>query len=96
MPKNKKEKAGKKEVGGHKGAVEEQMLDEPSRVGSHTEKEAEMETRRYASITGDVTPPRNDVAEEADVSHIRTPHMTTDAQRQQNEAEEQRIVQEKV
>jgi ATP-binding cassette, subfamily G (WHITE), member 2, PDR len=63
MPKNKKAKGNKKEVGAHKGAVAEQMLDEPSRVGSsvgHHEKDTELntETRRYASITGDTTPPR--------------------------------------
>jgi ABC-type multidrug transport system permease subunit/ABC-type cobalamin/Fe3+-siderophores transport system ATPase subunit len=39
MPKTKKEKADKKEVGGHKGAAQEQMLDEPSRVGSPIDNE---------------------------------------------------------
>jgi ATP-binding cassette subfamily G (WHITE) protein 2 (PDR) len=37
MPKTKKEKVDKKEVGGHKGAAQEQMLDEPSH--SHTDNE---------------------------------------------------------
>ena len=64
MPKTKKDKKDKKEVGGHKGAVQEQVLDEPSRVGSRvsaTEKHTvEHETRRYASITGDTTPPRRE------------------------------------
>jgi len=66
MPKAKKEKDGKEAVGRHKGAVKEQALDEPSRVGSHTdayadpEKGGAEETRRYASITGDVTPPREE------------------------------------
>jgi ATP-binding cassette subfamily G (WHITE) protein 2 (PDR) len=68
MPKPKKEKAGKKEVGGHKGAVKEQALDEPSRVGSsighHNEKdEVNTDAKRYASITGDQTPPREIVDE---------------------------------
>jgi ATP-binding cassette subfamily G (WHITE) protein 2 (PDR) len=63
MPKPKKEKDGKKAVGGHKGAVKEQVLDEPSRVGSsvgHDEKDGvNTDARRYASITGgDQTPPR--------------------------------------
>lgn len=62
MPKQKKEKGGKKAVGGHKDAVKEQVLDEPSRVGSsvgHNEKdEVNTDARRYASITGDQTPPR--------------------------------------
>lgn len=67
MPKPKKEKKGteKTAVGGNKAAVEEQMLEDPSRVGSHiSEKhtgekdvEQEHEIRRYASITGADTPP---------------------------------------
>ena len=64
MPKTKKEKDDKKAVGGHKGAVKEQMLDEPSHVGKHNddmgEKGQHEETQRYASITGDVTPPRRE------------------------------------
>jgi ATP-binding cassette subfamily G (WHITE) protein 2 (PDR) len=68
MPKNKKEKDGKKEVGAHKGAVKEQVSDEPSRAGSHVdekgEKEVETETQmRYRSITGDITPPRREIEE---------------------------------
>jgi ATP-binding cassette subfamily G (WHITE) protein 2 (PDR) len=71
MPKTKK--ASKKNataVGGHKGAVQEQVLDEPSRVGSsvgHNEKhthEVDNGARRYASITGDVTPPRQEIGNE--------------------------------
>jgi ABC-type multidrug transport system permease subunit/ABC-type multidrug transport system ATPase subunit len=64
MPKPKKEKDGKKAVGAHKGSVKEQVLDEPTHVGRHTdavgEKNGPEETRRYASITGDVTPPRRE------------------------------------
>ncbi|KAJ4371433.1 Multidrug resistance protein [Neocucurbitaria cava] len=64
MPKPKKEKDDKKEVGAHKGAVQEQVLDEPSRVGSRVsgrgEKETTTEPSRYASITGADTPPRQD------------------------------------
>jgi ATP-binding cassette subfamily G (WHITE) protein 2 (PDR) len=64
MPKTKKDKDDKKAVGGHKGAVKEQALNEPSSVGSHTDAYAEKgpaeETKRYASITGDMTPPRQD------------------------------------
>jgi hypothetical protein len=62
MPKPKKEKGDKKEV----GAVNEEKVDEPSHVGSssrrdsdaeqHGEKNAE--TARYASITGATTPPQ--------------------------------------
>jgi ATP-binding cassette subfamily G (WHITE) protein 2 (PDR) len=68
MPKTKKEKDNKKAVGGHKAAVKEQVLDEPSRVGSSAvehEKETAVntETRRYASITGDTTPPRENAGE---------------------------------
>lgn len=69
MPKNKKNKDAKKETGAHKGAVKEQHLDEPSRVGSsvgaHNEKDAEVNTdaKRYASITGDTTPPRREIEE---------------------------------
>ena len=54
MPKSKKEKADKKAVSG-----KEHVSDEPSPVNSHAdaEKGQAEETRRYASITGDVTPP---------------------------------------
>jgi hypothetical protein len=61
MPKPKKEKGDKKEV----GAAKEEKVDEPSHVGSsrrdsdveqHGEKNAE--TARYASITGATTPPQ--------------------------------------
>jgi len=63
MPKPKKEKKNKKEVGAHAGAVKEHHLDQPSHVGSslnsNTEQHAEKntETARYASITGTTTPP---------------------------------------
>ena len=65
MPKPKKEKKNKKEVGAHAGAVKEQHLDQPSHVGSslnsNTEQHAEKntETARYASITGTTTPPQH-------------------------------------
>jgi ATP-binding cassette subfamily G (WHITE) protein 2 (PDR) len=67
MPKPKKEKGDKKAVGGHKGAVKAQALDNPSNVGSRAsdigqEKSAEP-TRRYASITGAATPPRQEISE---------------------------------
>jgi ATP-binding cassette subfamily G (WHITE) protein 2 (PDR) len=64
--KTKKEKSNKKAV-----AVKEQVSDEPSRVGSslgHNEHEKETnvnaETMRYASITGDTTPPRETTVHE--------------------------------
>ncbi|KAF2830546.1 hypothetical protein CC86DRAFT_162822 [Ophiobolus disseminans] len=61
MPKPKKEKDDKKAIGAHKGAVEEKVLAEPSHVGAHKdEQDRPEETRRYASITGNVTPPRQD------------------------------------
>jgi ATP-binding cassette subfamily G (WHITE) protein 2 (PDR) len=69
MPKTKKDKKDKKEVGAHKDAVKERALDEPSRVGSHTEEvganKGEKETEaQYTSITGgDATPPRHEVSE---------------------------------
>ncbi|KAL5115853.1 Multidrug resistance protein [Pleosporales sp. CAS-2024a] len=63
MPKTKKEKPGKKEVGAHKGALQAQALDEPSRVGSSIgQHNKEMDdsnntdAKRYASITGAQTP----------------------------------------
>jgi ATP-binding cassette subfamily G (WHITE) protein 2 (PDR) len=66
MPKTKKEKSNKKAV-----AVKDQVSDEPSRVGSlvdHNEHEKDAnvnaETRRYASITGDTTPPRETTVNE--------------------------------
>lgn len=72
MPKNKKNKDAKKETGTHKGAVKEQHLNEPSRVGSsvggHNEKdtaEPYVDAKRYASITGDTTPPRQEIGEKA-------------------------------
>jgi ATP-binding cassette subfamily G (WHITE) protein 2 (PDR) len=67
MPKPKKEKDDKKAVGDHKGAAKEQVVDEPSRVGSsvgHNEKDGvNTDARRYASITGDQTPPREIASE---------------------------------
>jgi ATP-binding cassette subfamily G (WHITE) protein 2 (PDR) len=70
MPKIKKAKKDKKEVGAHKGAVQEQVMDEPSHVGSslghnRNEKEEDVtaETRRYASITGATTPPHETASE---------------------------------
>jgi ATP-binding cassette subfamily G (WHITE) protein 2 (PDR) len=70
MPKAKKEKGGKKAVGGHKGAIKEQRLDEPSRVGSshysengQQQGEKGVETARYASITGSSTPPSQEISE---------------------------------
>jgi ATP-binding cassette subfamily G (WHITE) protein 2 (PDR) len=69
MPKPKKSKADKKADGGHKGAVKEQRLDEPSRVGSshysenNQQGEKGVETARYASITGSSTPPRQEISE---------------------------------
>lgn len=62
MPKTKKEKDDKKAVGAHKGAVQEQMLDEPSRVGS-LKGDKEVEPSRYASITGSNTPPQQEISE---------------------------------
>jgi hypothetical protein len=60
MPKKPKtEKADKKTD--KKAAV---VQDESSSTGSQHEKEADMETRRYASITGDVTPPSREIASE--------------------------------
>jgi ATP-binding cassette subfamily G (WHITE) protein 2 (PDR) len=69
MPKPKKEKGDEQAVGGHKGAVKEQRLDEPSRVGSshyseHNQQgEKGVETARYASITGSSTPPPQEISE---------------------------------
>jgi hypothetical protein len=60
MPKKPKtEKAEKKTD--KKAAV---VQDESSPAVSEHEKEAEMDTRRYASITGDVTPPPRELASE--------------------------------
>lgn len=65
MPKPKK--AAKADNKTTKAAGKEQVLDEPSLVGSsvgHNDNEKETheanggEVRRYASITGDTTPPR--------------------------------------
>jgi len=66
MPKPKKEKGDKKAVGGHKGAVKEQALDNPSNVGSRTSdigQEKSAQPTRYASITGATTPPRQEISE---------------------------------
>jgi ABC-type multidrug transport system permease subunit len=69
MPKPKKEKGDKKEVGGHKGAVKEEKLDQPSHVGSSRNSNADgekgVETARYASITGTNTPPAQEISEKA-------------------------------
>jgi ATP-binding cassette subfamily G (WHITE) protein 2 (PDR) len=70
MPKPKKEKKDKKEVGAHAGAAQEEKLDQPSHVGSSLNSNAEQngekngETARYASITGTNTPPQ-EISEKA-------------------------------
>lgn len=71
MPKNKKEPAEKKEVGTQNTAAreEEQVFEkQPSRDGQispvvgyqQQQQEKHTEPKRYASITGDTTPPRED------------------------------------
>jgi ATP-binding cassette subfamily G (WHITE) protein 2 (PDR) len=69
VPKTKKDKKDKKEVGGHSGAIKEERLDQPSHVGSsrnsNADGEKNVETARYASITGANTPPAQEISEKA-------------------------------